>query len=329
MRALIITHSGDDESVARVSHALQARGARAFRFDTDRFPCDHSITARLCGHDARIVLARAGDTVEVGELAGAWQRRLDVGAALPRTMDARLRDASIQSARRALRDAVASLPCFVLDPVERVWHADHTQLQLRVARHIGLDTPRTLTTNSPEALRAFRDECHGSVVSDARVVSVLDEEAHARFAVAQRGAGEELADPALVPRTFQEHVPASVALRVTIVGERVFTAASRGADLRGAAPARLATWQPHVLPHDVEAGFVKLLDVFALNYAAIDAAVTDDGRYVFLGLDPLGDFAWLERGGPQFPISDAIADVTIGLAFRRENALTSHGAACC
>ncbi len=37
----------------------------------------------------------------------------------------------------------------------------------------------------------------------------------------------------------------------------------------------------------------------------------------------------LERAGPRFPISESIADVTIGRAFRRENALAAHGAGCC
>lgn len=336
MRALIITHSQDDESVARVTRALEARGARAFRFDTDLFPSRHTLTARMSGRDERVVLARDGDSVEVGELAGAWHRSSNCADALPESMDARLRHASVLEAQRTIHGMLAALPCFVLDPVARIRHAESEQLQLSVARHIGLDTPRTLTTNSPDAVRAFWDECRGKIERRKRDAFAIHADEREKVAFTHPVAEQALAGLALCPMTYREHLESAFELRITIVGDRVFTAAlDSGArersttDVQRAEIARLDAWKPYVLPNDVEAGLVKLMDVFALNYGAIDALVTPEGRHVFLGVNPAGEFSWLERGGPQFPISEAIADVTIGRAFRRENALATHGAGCC
>jgi glutathione synthase/RimK-type ligase-like ATP-grasp enzyme len=75
-------------------------------------------------------------------------------------------------------------------------------------------------------------------------------------------------------------------------------------------------WQPYELPREVEEKILRLMDYFVLNYGAIDIIVTPDGRHVFLEINPVGKFFWLERC-PGLPISDAIADVLLGLAQRR------------
>ncbi|MEX1366863.1 MAG: MvdC/MvdD family ATP grasp protein, partial [Nannocystaceae bacterium] len=40
MTVLLITHSEDNGSIPRVAAAVEARGTRAYRFDTDRFPTE-------------------------------------------------------------------------------------------------------------------------------------------------------------------------------------------------------------------------------------------------------------------------------------------------
>jgi D-alanine-D-alanine ligase-like ATP-grasp enzyme len=59
------------------------------------------------------------------------------------------------------------------------------------------------------------------------------------------------------------------------------------------------------------------MDHFRLNYGAVDFILTPEGRYVFLEINPVGEFFWLESC-PGLPISAAIADVLLGKAFRRE-----------
>jgi glutathione synthase/RimK-type ligase-like ATP-grasp enzyme len=64
------------------------------------------------------------------------------------------------------------------------------------------------------------------------------------------------------------------------------------------------------------------MDYFVLNYGAIDIIVTPEGRHVFLEVNPVGEFFWLERH-PGLPIADAIADVLLGRAPRRLAAAAS------
>jgi hypothetical protein len=55
----------------------------------------------------------------------------------------------------------------------------------------------------------------------------------------------------------------------------------------------------------------EFLDYFGLQYGAFDLILTPDGQYVFLELNPSGEFFWLDSV-VGLPISKAIADVLPG-----------------
>jgi glutathione synthase/RimK-type ligase-like ATP-grasp enzyme len=60
----------------------------------------------------------------------------------------------------------------------------------------------------------------------------------------------------------------------------------------------------------VAAKLLQFMEHFGLNYGAIDIIVTVDGRYVFLEVNPVGEFFWLELYAG-LPISNAIADLLL------------------
>jgi glutathione synthase/RimK-type ligase-like ATP-grasp enzyme len=118
--------------------------------------------------------------------------------------------------------------------------------------------------------------------------------------------------------TFQENVPKALELRTIIVGKQVFTAAINSQQLDGATydwrkegRALHEKWQAYNLPEDIEKKLLQLTAYFGLNYGAIDIIVTPDGRHVFLEINPVGEFFWLELFAPYFPISQAIAEILL------------------
>ena len=139
---------------------------------------------------------------------------------------------------------------------------------------------------------------------------------------------EDLADLSglnLCPVTFQEMIPKAFELRVTVVGDRIMAASIDSQtsvlalhDWRRDGLRMVNEWRPYQLPCEVEERILRLMDYFVLNYGAIDIIVTPDGRHVFLELNPSGEFFWLERT-PGLPISQAIADLLLGNAPRRES----------
>jgi glutathione synthase/RimK-type ligase-like ATP-grasp enzyme len=325
---LIITHSGDNESIELVTRAVVERGGRAVRLDTDRFPSEVRLSARY-GSDrpGRVTFGEGVDEFDLNEVGAIWHRRVSVAARLPREMDAQLRAASVGESRAALLGVLAGLDAFRIDPEATIRRAEQKPLQLRVARELGLDVPPTLVTNDSAAARDFYAACGGRVI--AKMLSsfaVYDREGRESVVFTNPVGPEDLEDLSglsLCPMTFQERVEKRLELRATVVGRRVFTASidsqasPRAAhDWRRDGVGLIDEWQPYTLPPEAEGGLLALMDYYGLNYGAADFILTPDGRHVFLELNPSGEFFWLEQG-PHLPISAALADVLLGLAPRR------------
>jgi MvdD family ATP-grasp ribosomal peptide maturase len=329
MPVLIITHSDDNESVARVAEAIDRKGGRTIRFDTDRYPTEVGLSAYYgASGGERLTLTNEEGEFDLREVTAVWHRRISFGARLPAGLDEQLRHASLGETRAAAHGMLASLKAFRMDHLHHIRHAENKQLQLQVARELGLDTPRTLTTNDPAAVRAFAQSC-----ADGMVTKMLSS-----FAIYDEGKElvvftnpvkmehlEDLSGLSLCPATFQESVPKSLEIRATVVGERIMSAAvdsqvsTRAThDWRRDGVRMIQDWRHYQLPPEVEEKLLRLMDHFSLNYGAIDIILTPDGKHVFLELNPCGEFFWLERS-PGLPISDAIADVLLGHTPRRES----------
>jgi len=330
MSILIITHSDDNESVALVSEAVARRGGHTIRFDTDRYPTEVLLTAYYgasgSGGDERLTLTNKEGEFDLREVTAVWHRRLNFGARLPATLDKQLRHASLGEVSAAAHGMLASLKAFRVDHVRHIRHAENKQLQLQAARELGLDTPRTLTTNDPAAVRVFAKSCEGGMVTKMLSSFAVYDEGKELVVFTNPVKPEDLADLSglsLCPVTFQELLPKSLELRVTVVGHRVLSASldskvsARAAhDWRRDGLRMVQDWRPYQLPLEVEEKILRLMDYFSLNYGAIDIILTPDGRHVFLELNPSGEFFWLERT-PGLPISQTIADLLLGDSPRR------------
>ncbi len=327
MNVLIITRSNDNECIQTVTRALEARGGRAFRLDTDRFPTEVRLGSRHGGGLSGRYLEADGERLDLDEVTAVWHRRLDIAGQLPPDMRAELRSASVQESRRALLNALTTLDAFVLDPVVNIRRAENKELQLRVAESLGLKTPRTLVTNDPAAVRAFAEECGGDVVTKMLSSFAVHEGGREQVVFTNPLSAQDLAELDgldLCPMVFQERVEKRLELRVTVLGERVFTASIDSTsrerarhDWRREGVAMLGEWRAFELPAAVERKVLALQDALGLNYGALDFILTPDERLVFLEINPVGEFFWLERV-PGFPLSDAIADVLLGRSPRRD-----------
>jgi glutathione synthase/RimK-type ligase-like ATP-grasp enzyme len=52
---------------------------------------------------------------------------------------------------------------------------------------------------------------------------------------------------------------------------------------------------PFSLPEQVETSLLRLMDSFGINFASLDMILTPEGEFVFLELNPNGQWLWLER----------------------------------
>ena len=318
---LLVTKSNDNESVSLVTDALETRGARVFRLDTDRFPTE----VRLALHQprGRSTLRTGGVELVLGDVDAVWYRRVAIADALPREMDRQDREAAIKESRATLLGMLESFDCFVMDRVSTVRASEHKARQLELACELGLDVPRTLTTNDPEAVRGFWDLCNGRIVVKAlSSFAIYDDAGREQVVFTSQLAADDLEhldQLALAPMTFQDHLDKRVELRVTLIGGRVFAAAvdsqalerSR-VDWRKEGSRLLGAWTPYELPADVSARLLQLAARLGLSYGAADFVVTPDGRHVFLEINPAGEWFWLDDVFGPRALSTAIAQTLLG-----------------
>ena len=330
MAVLIITKSDDNESVEFVTRAIEERGGTAFRFNTDLFPTEVKLVAHYGKESKHITLASEQGELDLQNVSAIWHRRLSIGAAIPKTLDPQMRGASVGESRATVMGMMASLKAFRMDELQHIRHAENKQLQLQIASEMGLEVPRTLITNDPDAVMEFANTCENGLVTKMLSSFAIYEDGQERVVFTNPVKPQDLEDMSglrLCPMTFQEMVPKALELRVTVVGQNVFAASidsqsSERAtyDWRRDGVGLIEEWRPYQLPEDAEARLIRLMDFFGLNYGAVDFIVTPDGRHIFLEVNPVGEFFWLERS-PGLPISKAMADVLLGLAPRRERAL--------
>jgi len=326
-KILIITYSEDNECIEMVKTAVKEKNGEIYLFNTDLFPTGIQLSLAENNKKKRVVISGPEGELNLEEITGTWYRRVRLGDKIPGAMDPELRKASILEARAVFFGFLESVNTFVLDRVSKIRIASHKQLQLQIAKKVGLEIPRTLTTNKPGDVRKFFSTCKNGMITkmlESFSVKEDDKEKVVFTNLVKAGDLEDLSGLAYCPMTFQENVSKKLELRITIVGNHVFTAsldsrASRLAqnDWRRDGTGLIDSWEAYSLPLGIETKLLHLMDSLGLNYGAVDMIVTPDNRHVFLEINPAGEFFWLELHKPKFPISRAIADVLLGEGFRR------------
>ncbi len=334
MTILIITHSQDNESIPSVMAAIRARGEKVFRFDTDKFPTQTRLDIAYSNGSYNTTIANEQQKLNLKEVSAVWYRRIAIGARIPHNMDKQLRKASIQESRTTIAGMIASIKGFHLDKVVNIRLAENKQLQLQVAEEIGLNIPRTLITNNPEAVKQFAEECEQGIVTKMlSSFAIYNKQGEEKVVFTNPVTSEDINNLDglnLCPMTFQEKIPKALELRTIIVGKHIFTAAVDSQvlqksryDWRRQGVALLNVWENHDLPKEVEQKLLQLMSYFGLNYGAIDIILTPDDEYIFLEVNPVGEFFWLEHC-PGLPISQAIAEILVNSLHQPKSSLSQR-----
>jgi glutathione synthase/RimK-type ligase-like ATP-grasp enzyme len=116
----------------------------------------------------------------------------------------------------------------------------------------------------------------------------------------------------LAPGFFQEYIPKRVELRVTIIGDDIFTA-----ELHSQVHEETCyDWRhyeveipmyEHQLPVEIAEQCLALTKAYGLNFSTSDLILTPDGRYVFLEMNPNGQFLWVQDCVPTLHMREAMA----------------------
>jgi glutathione synthase/RimK-type ligase-like ATP-grasp enzyme len=202
-----------------------------------------------------------------------------------------------------------------ISPLRSIRKADSKISQLRVAPTFGFDIPDTLITNNPDDVRAFYRKYSGKIVNKVLAKGFVDINGETRTIytnVVQPQMLDLLETCKNVPCVFQEYIPKDIEIRVTVVGKQVFAAEIhsqnsqrtkhdwRRYDLEN------TLHKSHELPVEIQKSCVEITEHYGLEFGAIDLILTPEKKYVFLEINPNGQWAWIEAL-TGLPIANAIA----------------------
>jgi glutathione synthase/RimK-type ligase-like ATP-grasp enzyme len=273
--------------------------------------------------DCRVAHCGSGQSlnrIELTDFQAVWLRRpgLVRSAHMPEIWLERFVE---HESSQAIESIFRMLNClWVNDPI-RQREAMLKIHQLEVAKESGLTIPEILVTNNPESVREFYERHQGQIM-----YKLVDSESGLRFPIYEL--------PRSIPsmpfrpidlnylnqvkscvHLFQQRIVKTSDLRVTIVGNQIFTA-----EILSQHEGELLDWRvnenlpmkPYTLPDSVALKCFSLMRKLGLTYGALDFCVGADGQFVFLEINPHGQFLWIELA-LNMPISEAMARLLAGV----------------
>jgi glutathione synthase/RimK-type ligase-like ATP-grasp enzyme len=205
---------------------------------------------------------------------------------------------------------------------------DSKEEQLKIADKIGLKIPETCVTNNPEEAKQFILK-HQNVVAKMQTGFAIYEDGVESVVftnVVNEDKLEELDTLLYCPMQFQKKIEKKKELRVTVVGHDVYAfeidsqqSEAAKIDWRKDGVNLIDKWIQTELPAEIEAKLLELLDVYHVDYGAIDIIVSPEDEYYFIEINAAGEFFWLDNLTDGNLISKSIADVLCDKAPRRNN----------
>jgi hypothetical protein len=308
---LVLSH-GDDEHALTVLRELDDRGAETHLINLAELPARAGVSIQFDGGSPSLTFHAGASEIDLNSVTATWWRRPQ--AANPSAVgDPNGRWFAVNEWAEILGGLWALLPGRWMNEPAADERASHKPFQLRVAGEVGFTVPRTLMTSDPDRARAFVDSLEPGRTIFKMFAATPTVWRETRLVRPQE---LEILDAVRVaPVIFQEHIPADADIRVTVVGELVFALAIDARSTAYPLDFRMSLGEAKTGPADLPRAVIKkvraLMVTLGLAYGAIDLRRTPDGDYVFLEINPAGEFLFAQDRTGQ-PIARALADWLAG-----------------
>jgi len=289
-----------DLATDAVVRALRDMGTSVVRVNTEDLPFWGVIDYSIGVTKPTSIFSGIADTDNW--FGAVWYRRLRVPA-MPAEMDAGIYDFCLRENRSALIGGLIGHETRWMSHPGAIWKAEFKPYQLQVASQIGLDIPKTLISNRPESIRDFYQRYGPIIAKPVRSGHLVKNGVECAVFTTKLEADvmNDLSGATLSPTIYQEFLPKVYDIRVTIVGRRIFAVSIDSQS----DPSATIDWRktenpslPHFpieLPEPLQRSLLELMSRLSLSYGAIDLVLTPDGRYVFLEINPNGQWLWMDE----------------------------------
>lgn len=308
---LVITNAADAHADV-VTRILKSRKIDFFRLDTEKLLDSLGVAVSLSNESSDWRIISDDNEVKLSSVSAAWFRRPMPGYVHP-GINPQNRTFVQEELAAVLNGIWHTLPSikWVNSPVA-VSHANNKILQLNLAKKVGLQIPRTHITSNPHTAKEFFNDCGQNIIVKVLTRGIIQDENRLRVVFTNRVTNddyERLDDIRFAPTQLQEYIDKEYELRITIVGDKIFTCEIHSQE----SPQTKTDWRKYAavpykegkLPPQISKALLCFMKALNLRFGAFDMIYTPDGRYVFLEVNPSGQWLWIEEK-IGLPICDAL-----------------------
>ncbi|WP_411679671.1 MvdC/MvdD family ATP grasp protein [Clostridium thailandense] len=206
-----------------------------------------------------------------------------------------------------------------LNNVYNIREAENKIYQLQVAQEIGFKIPMSVISNQNEEVNKVIEDCNNDcIIKPIKSGNMKDKNCPKAVFTTKldKSKFNNINQIESFPLFIQNNIHKQFDLRITVIGEYVFAAQihsqnNRDSEIDWRRGRKILEHKNHELPVKIRKMCIELTQKMNLNYSAIDMVLDKDGNYVFLEINPNGQWAWIEKR-LGFPLSEKIVDLLIG-----------------
>lgn len=311
-KVLLITNTSDF-TCDYVVRSLNRLGADYYRFNTDEIGRDVFLTLDFA-HDIFMLYDRPkGLVIDLLKFQSVYFRRPE----LPNFTDESITSDERQFMQLEIRQTLEGIykilrHAYWVSDIDAIRRAENKIYQQVLAREIGFKIPDGIITNHPTSFQSFlKDRRGGCIIKPIYSGQIGWPEMQNVVFTSELQSEPQSQQIELCPSYLQERINKQYDVRVTVVGDEIFAARIDSQSNQET----MIDWRvgENILPHQVvslpdivQTQCRELLHGLELQFGAIDFVETSEGEYIFLEINPNGQWAWIETQTGLL-ISDAIA----------------------
>lgn len=305
MKNLLVFSFSEDPHVQAVRSHLDEISAKYFIVNTNEISERYHISFNSRSLEYAISNKESNEEIVLDDSWNIWNRRilkLDLSDSIPKDLAKVIDDET----RKTLEGLMFSHPGKIVNDPRNNYMAQNKLDQLRIAKSIGKNVvvPSTIVTNNPQEIGQFYEQHKGKICFKLQKGAIIDLDSK-RYTVMTNLVEEKyLGERELLeqcPHMFQEYFDKDYEVRVTTIGDMSIGTAihSQESEVSKIDYRRYdfknVPYKKIRLPEDVEDFCCSMLRHYGLHFGAFDFIVSKDNKYVFLELNPNGQWLWLEQ----------------------------------
>lgn len=320
-KVLIISNKSDITSDFIVKQ-LKEKEIDFFRFNTDELTKTISCTLDLCKNSFILYDANKNEKINLNEITAVYFRRPE----LPIIESDDLNRGEINLIQNEILYTLEGIytllrKAYWISPIYSIREAENKIFQLEVAKELNLKIPNSIISNQYEDVNEFYSNCDENCIIKPIKSGLIEEENESKVIYTNLldkipSSREQINS---CPNFLQSHIIKKGDIRVTMVGEKAFaTMIHSQENTKTKVDWRInqdfLKYTRIELPSDIHIKCVQLLRYLKLRFGAIDFVLDKNEEFIFLEINPNGQWAWIEKL-TGYQISHEITNLLVNESF--------------